>query len=245
MLGKKIRINKLKNKDGFYYFLAMDHQLSVGHKDVIHDIKKWMNFVNESNHLSGMALNYGSLKKLPANFNKVIIPQMIGAPSLFNKVEKTQTIKFKSALRYSSDLFSLQINFENEDSLKQFNLVCKLINKCDSLEIPTLLMINLKNPAEYNTANFINYIKYCDEIGADLVKTPLPNDVNKNLDYLKSIVKNKYDLLLAGGSQSDNFMDDCRIAKKIGFKGLCVGRNIFESNNPEKINEQVCQIFKI
>lgn len=57
------------------------------------------------------------------------------------------------------------------------------------------------------------------------------------------MMKNGPPLLLAGGETNGDFKLLLAKARSIGYTGVCVGRNIFQSQNPHKTVADIREIF--
>ena len=182
MNGKFIRINQLKNSKGFFLFIAMDHQLTVGYKKSLTQFEKWINKTDGAkNKISGLILNRGGLNKINSTYSNNIIPQIIGAPSLNGNVSKTKIMSLKTALAFGANAISVQINFEEIEYLKQVKKVANIIDEANTYGLPVLIMVNIKNIKEFNTSIFLDYIKRCEELGADLIKINAPYNLSENI----------------------------------------------------------------
>jgi len=96
---------------------------------------------------------------------------------------------------------------------------------------------------DWNTAEDFNYaIRVCAELGADLIKIHLPSNPHE-LKKLNTFDVNEPALLLAGGENMNNFEERLKTAKILGFQGICLGRNIFQSKTPTQTLEKIENIF--
>jgi len=231
--GKLQRIERLKNSFGHFAFLALDHQLAVGRIAEIDSYKKWVEFANEV-ELSGIVLNKGAFREISPTNKKPLILQTVGAPSINNSIRRVMTASIEDAIKFDASCISIQVNFEAENHLNQFELCISQIEKANNFNIPVLCMLNFSKETIFNISLFTKYIKHCSEIGVDLIKLPLPKDIDINDAELKKFISHSPPLLFAGGDKNENFFEEIKTSKALGFKGICVGRNIFKSQNPKE-----------
>ena len=240
--GKLQRLERLKNSFGYFAFLALDHQLSIGRIAEIDSYGKWIDFSNEVD-ISGIILNKGAFREIIPTNKKSLILQTIGAPSKNNSIKKIMTATIEEAIKFDTSCISIQVNFEEDNYLDQLELCISQVEKANNFNFPTLCMLNFSNETIFNTSLFIRYIKQCSEIGIDLIKLPLPKDIDINDDELKNFISLSPPLLLAGGDKSGTFLEEIKASKVLGFQGFCVGRNIFKSPNPKEIMNQINSIL--
>jgi len=98
--------------------------------------------------------------------------------------------------------------------------------------------------SDWNSAKDFNYaVRVCNELGADLIKIHLPSDVEE-VKKLDNFHPNEPALLLAGGENMSNFEERLQAAKNLGFQGICLGRNIFQSEQPLETLKIIENVFK-
>jgi DhnA family fructose-bisphosphate aldolase class Ia len=240
--GKLQRVEKLKNHHGFFNFLALDHQLSLGRISEIDSYKKWIDFSN-SVDISGIVLNKGAFREISPTNKKSLILQTVGAPFKDHSISRISTATIEDAIKFDATCISIQMNFEERDYLKQIELCVSKIEDANKFNFPVLCMLNISNVSTFNLSLFTKYIKHCAELGVDFIKSPLPNDIDQNDTTLKTFISHSPPILFAGGDKNENFLADIKKSKDLGFQGICVGRNIFKSHNPHEITNQINQIF--
>jgi DhnA family fructose-bisphosphate aldolase class Ia len=243
--GKKVRLNRLQNQYGFCFLLAADHQLSSGRIPELGDLSPLIDLVDRSPGLSGIVLNVGSLRRVPSTFRKEVVPQLMGGPNpAGNNISKKQVGSVLEAVRMGANMISTQINFEEVSFLDQIDCFRRIRQQADNFGILILAMINLKDRSAFDMDRFCNYLAYASELGADLLKINLPVDAASSAEQLKDILSHLPPVLLSGDAKESHFPDTVRLSKACGFRGLCVGRNIFKHHNPDEIVGEVCDIFK-
>lgn len=81
------------------------------------------------------------------------------------------------------------------------------------------------------------------EIGADIVKLHYPGDLESMKKVLASAGKTK--VVVSGGDKVDEatFLSQAEIVKQSGALGMAVGRNVWQSENPDGISKKLYDIF--
>ncbi len=242
--GKTIRLNALMNSMGFYFFVAADHRLSNGNVDGLLDLESIVSLVNDHDALTAVVLNIGACARLPSNFRKVPIPQLMGSSVRSNKsLRKVSVATVSDAVRLGATLVSLQLNFEEESSTDQLATFSAMRSEAAALGIPVLAMINLRDTAAFAFPDFADYIAQATELGADILKINLPIDATHKIEAIRRVLSHSPPALLSGDEMSSRYLSSVRLSSRCGFSGLCVGRNIFENQNPRGVVDESCTTF--
>lgn len=240
--GKNKRLNDLK-KNGLYYFiLALDHSLTTGPIKGISSIDEMNKLVSDHNNRSvpSVVLNSGILDKLDVIYNKNIIIQMMGLPDTKIDFNKVRVTSLERAIFLGATAISVQLNINSKDINIAISTISLIVNEASKYGIPILFMLNHKDYASLD--EFYYSIRVCVELGADLIKTRLPSDATI-VSQIKPFTEKHPPLLLAGGEHTETFIDEVTISKKLGFQGVCIGRNIFQSSRPTDIINNIDAIY--
>jgi class I fructose-bisphosphate aldolase len=204
-----------------------------------------MTFVNEHPGMSGIVLNVGALDRVPSDFRKSLVPQLMSSPPLVDgSLVKVQVGTVEDAVRAGASVVSLQLNFEDQSVSRQVEVFSAIRSAASRLGIPVLTMINLKDRSSFNFNKFADYLAYVAELGCDLIKVNLPADAEGHVTDIQAILRYLPPVLLSGDPLSDDYLHSVRLSKECGFGGLCVGRNIFQSPDPSAIVDASCAIYK-
>ena len=112
--GKRLRLNRLRNSHGYYFFLAADHQLSSGHIPQLASLQPLLRMMCECPDIRAVALNIGALKRIGVEFTGELILQAMGAPNpTGDGVRKVPLATVTDALRAGASMISVQVNFED------------------------------------------------------------------------------------------------------------------------------------
>lgn len=241
--GKQRRLEKLK-KDNYFLILAMDHALSSGSIpgiDSVKNVNKWVSF-SETNNIPAVVLNHRYIYNLNV-FNKTnIVVQTMGSVRQEKNINKVPLTNIDDIPLVDGTAISVQVDFAVENLEEAIQEISKLVSKANSYHYPVLFMVGNN---DWQSAEDFNYaIRVCNELGADLIKICLPSNMQE-LDKLQMFGKDEPALLLAGGENMKNFEKRLNSAKNLGFQGICLGRNIFQSQTPHETLKIIEKVFKI
>jgi len=240
--GKQRRLEKLK-KDNYFLILAMDHAFSAGPIigiDSVTNVNKWVSF-SEQNNIPAVVLNHRYIYNLNV-FNKTnIVVQTMGLLKNKKNINKVPLTKVSDVMIVDGTAISVQINFNAENLEVAIQDISTIVSEANLYHYPILFMVGND---DWKSAEDFNYaIRVCAELGADLIKIHLPSNPHE-LKKLNTFDSNEPALLLAGGENMNDFEERLQTAQTLGFQGICLGRNIFQSESPRKTLEKIENIFK-
>jgi len=239
-----VKINELALEEGFWSILALDHGLTVGHSDSVklHQIPELLEECQGS--IGSVVMTYGLARHIGVGGKQPpVIIQCFGAPSGHPKV---QVCTVENALAIGATGVAVQVDFslDGQNMLAQLRSVAKLASKAHSQRVPVLFMVAPHKMEK--THHLYHSIRFCVELGADLIKVRcntvelLPDEINE----LSELLISSPPVLLAGGEAHKNILDEVAMSRKIGFAGYCIGRNIFQAENPGKKSKELLSAWK-
>jgi len=239
--GKSRRLQKLK-KENYFLILAMDHAISNGSIagiESVSSVNKWIKF-SEENNLPAVVLNHRYIYNLDIFSKTNIVVQTMGLTKSTKNINKVTLANIDDMIALDATAISVQINFKTENLDEAIVDIAKIVSKANQYHYPTLFMVG---DSDWQSAEEFNYaIRVCAELGADLIKIHLPSK-EEELTKLQAFAPNEPALLLAGGENMINFEKRLKSAHSLGFQGICLGRNIFQSETPKETLETIDAIF--
>ena len=239
--GKQRRLEKLK-KDNYFLILAMDHAFSSGPIkgiDSVNNVNRWISF-SEENDIPAVVLNNRYVYNLNVFFKTNIIVQTMGLVKHEKNINKVPLSKVSEVPLIDGTAISVQINFNTNNLEEAIQDISSIVSQSNLYHYPVLFMVGND---DWDKADDFNYaVRVCAELGADLIKIHLPSNADE-LKRLNTFDAHEPALLLAGGENMDNFEERLKSAKRLGFQGICLGRNIFQSETPIKTLEKIEHIF--
>lgn len=243
--GKENRLAKLRTDDGYFLWMALDHGLTLGPIKGLENLDLWVNFAMK-NGMTGVVLNKGMLPFIKPLGRTGMILQTLGFPEREHKeASKVPISSVQDAIRCSADAISVQINFDKQDRQQILEKISKLVSAAEAIALPVLFMVNVDQPEQLSEADLLFAIRACSELGADAIKVPLPRKgiSSAHMDHFKLVINQCPPVLFAGGSLSDDFDTQVKLAAALGFSGVCIGRNIFQSKKPEQALKTIRRYF--
>ena len=249
MGGKAIRLRRLFNPDGTI-FLAMDHGFTNGPISGIETIQAMQELIL-SIRPDAIILHKGMLKSLSLHINnetKIImhLSASLNFPNCANVKYLVATVE--EAIRYGADGISVQINFYKKMPQSILQDLASVSERCEYWGIPLLAMlypvIDPNEVKEEFNDLLLHGIRVCIECGVDMIKIPYFDDIDR---YSNIIIHNNIPVLGAGGEITDFHKKLKPMISKMfnsGCSGVCIGRNIFQSEHPQKIIEMIREVIK-
>lgn len=223
------RLNELSLMPNFWPILALDHGLTEYRNSIPLTLAESL-LSNCKDTISAVVMTYG-LAKFVSNFQiPPMIIQCFGAPAGHPKVK---ICNIDGVLRVGGKGIAVQIDFnlKGRELLKQIESVSSIVNEAHEKELPVLFMISNQNPS--SITDLMQEIRYCVELGADLIKIKSSfSYFENNLSDVCNVLKFLPPILIAGGNPDDNIVGELSNWKKLGLSGYCVGRTIFASKDP-------------
>jgi DhnA family fructose-bisphosphate aldolase class Ia len=239
----KRRLNKFKTSEGNYFIFALDHGFSSGFMESIENLSTWLDFASRNN-IPGIVVHKGIVKLIQPNHKYVLAVQSMGRAFSKNKytARRTMLIDSNDVISLGADMVSVQIGLSSNEYDKALYEISKLSSEAHKLNIPVLAMISIEDITDiYRLSDFIIYL---NQIGVDLIKIPYLSNIEKNdLNILKVTILNSVPIISAGGELNNSFEDYLEFIKNLGLSGVCIGRNIFHSENPLKQLEIIKKVF--
>jgi fructose-bisphosphate aldolase/2-amino-3,7-dideoxy-D-threo-hept-6-ulosonate synthase len=241
MTGKKIRIERIMDREaGKTIIVPMDHGVTVGPIAGLIDMGKAVDAVANGGanavigHV-GLPLyghrhhgkDIGLILHLSASTTLSPDPNN---KKLVNSVER--------AIKMGADAVSIHINIgaENEaDMLEDFGYVS---NQCMEWGMPLLAMMYARGP-KVKKETAVEYVKIAArvgaELGADLIKCAYTGDPESFAQVTQGC---PVPVIIAGGEKMETDQDLLEMVYwsiQAGGKGVSIGRNIFQHQDPARI----------
>lgn len=237
MIGKKIRMDRLLPKGRVpILFLPVDHGISYGPIAGLSDIGGLFEKIRDS-EIDAIILHKGLMKNPRVTSTLSNIPFLIHLSASTHlaqdptyKIEVTTVLQ---ALKLGASGVSVHVNLGVPREQEMLRSLGHLSEDADALGMPLLAMMY---PLTKSEKDIMHAIRVAEELGADCVKIPLPDD----FDAISNITNySTIPILMAGEkveSSFDDFLTKCVSAVKNGVSGIVAGRNIFQR---DRVNERI------
>lgn len=245
--GKSIRMRRLFTiQNNGALIVPMDHGITYGPIEGINDIGKLLSKIRTP--VTGVILHKGIYMRFYNDIFPVPFIMHLSASTTYSTTPEKKVLvsTVKEAIQLGATAVSIHINIGNDfesDMLKDFG---KVSSECNEYGIPLLAMVygrgnNIKD--EFAPDVVAHCIRIAEELGADIVKTNYTGDMKS----FREVVSNTHmPVLIAGGKRMDSTAKLYAIVKdamKAGAKGVSIGRNIFQSNNPRAVMSKIYEII--
>jgi fructose-bisphosphate aldolase/2-amino-3,7-dideoxy-D-threo-hept-6-ulosonate synthase len=246
MLGTSLRLSRLV-RDGVYAIAALDHGLSSGAvagltrtADVLAAVR-----AARAARMRAVVLNYGLLTGGPpaqlteALGDLAVVVQLYGSPGVNRLGGVRRPLgTVEGAVAQGADAIALQLT-PIGDGLDELDRCATLAERARGLGIPTLLMLNRTDWASPQV--LLDMVRSACELPVDLLKvTPGPFLADLAGDALAGLPK---PVLFGGGPLRPDLDGDLLAAARAGFAGVCLGRNIFQGDDPARVAAAVEKAF--
>lgn len=247
-IGKQIRIERIMHRESRnIVIIPMDHGISDGPIKGLIDVADTINKVAEGG-ADAVLMQKGIVTHGHRGYGHDVglIVHMsastILGPDPNNKV---QVCSVEEVMKMGADAVSIHVNVGSETEADQLQDLGSVARKCDEWGMPLLAMMyprgkNIINP--HDPELIAHVARVGAELGADVVKTLYTGDI----DTFKDVVEGcPVPVVIAGGPKTntdEEFLQMIQGAIEGGARGVAIGRNVFQHENPTKITRAITEI---
>lgn len=230
--------------------VPIDHGLTMGPipgLDSISRIESWILHPG----ITGIIAHKGMVERLGARGLLQGLGIMIHVNGMISLAptpdRKEMLTSVERAVRLGADAISLQLNFDGTNDAHNLKLLGATVDEADRLGLPVLTMLYDKlsgAPEAQRLERLRHLMRACVELGTDALKLAAPKD----LSFIPALLDGVQDhtaVLFAGGEKcsEESLLDLARSVVLHAGSGLCVGRNVFQSENALAILHRLQQII--
>ncbi|MHC1631293.1 MAG: 2-amino-3,7-dideoxy-D-threo-hept-6-ulosonate synthase [Methanotrichaceae archaeon] len=248
MIGKSVRMERIFNREtGRTVIIPMDHGVTVG------PIKGIRNMNDTVNAIASGGADAAVVHKGAAVFGHRGYGRDLGmiihlsasttlGPDPNNKV---LVATVEEALKLGADGVSIQVNVGADDESQMLATLGEISRKCQEWGMPLLAMMyprGRKIEDEYKAEYIAHAARVGAELGADIVKTSYTGDAESFAEVVESCPA---PVIIAGGPKTDSeseFLKMVEDAIKSGARGVAIGRNVFQHDDPTLMTRRICSI---
>ena len=249
-MGTKNKAEKLDTllPNGRGVWVPIDHAVSNYPIPGLNDIGQIIEFISNADAIvahKGVVSYFAGNQKIPFIMH-------ISASTIHGGGEKDDKVLVggvKEAISRGAIGVSVQVNVGSQFENRMLERLGMISEKCQKLGVPLLGMMyargsNLDLDKNDVTGGVAHAARLGWELGCDVIKTTWTGDI----DSFKIVTSGvPIPVLVAGGEKQDNFSETIEMVKdavEAGAAGVCMGRQIFESENPEKCIELLKEIVR-
>jgi len=227
--------------------IPMDHGISIGPVKGLVNLTDMVNKVAEGG-ANAVLLQKGMAKHGHRGYGRDIglIIHMSASTSLGpDPNDKVQVCTVEEAIRMGADAVSVHVNIGSDTESDQLRKLSSVADSCDFWGMPLIAMMyprgrEITNP---NDPVLVAHVARAGaELGADIIKTNYTGDP----DTFKDVVKGcPVPVVMAGGPKTSSdreFLEMIQGAMDGGARGVAIGRNVFQHDDPVKMTRAVTLI---
>ncbi len=246
-IGKRVRIERIIDRNsGNTVIVPMDHGVSMGPIEGLRDMPKIINAVAEGG-ANAVVLHKGMVIHGHRGYGKDIglIVHLSGSTTLSpDPNEKVLVCSVEEAIRLGADAVSVHINIGSKTEAEQLKKLGIISRVCMDWGMPLLAMMYPRGDGinQFDEKAVALASRVGAELGADIVKTNFTGSV----ESFRRIVEGcPVPIVVAGGPKMKSVEDVLRMvsmAIEAGAKGVAIGRNVFQAENPTLMTKAISKI---
>ena len=237
MTGLDIRMKRLF-RNGTLLLAALDHGQYVGVPDGLPDVIRAVESIRGCD-VDGYILNPGAAEALrDFDPSKLLVLRvshagtLLSNTSLFNRY----FLEPEDALRLGADAVISMVMLGHDRDSDSLGELTKAVADYHRFGIPVIAEALPADAGLMSSPKTIADIsRICAELGADIVKTAYTPDFRKVVTSCLAPV------IIAGGSKGEDFLRIVAEAMRAGAKGLAMGRNLFQREDPVSFAAEVAR----
>lgn len=242
-IGKINRLNKIMNiNTKRTVIVPLDHSVTHGPINGLNNINNLIKQIESggANAIIGhrnIFYNIESVKN--SNISRIL--HLSASTTINDKINDKRIISSViDAIKLGAMGVSIQVNISskiNNDFLNQLGLIS---SQCYEWGIPLIVMAYVDT--DNQNKDIFHITRICSDLGADLIKIQYPK---LESSFSKIIEMSEVPIIIAGGEY--NLSEDQLLSKiynsiSFGGSGVAIGRNIFQSINPELTIKKIVKI---
>ncbi len=151
----------------------------------------------------------------------------------------------EEALKLGADGVSIQVNVGAEDEGHMLSTLGETSRRCQEWGMPLLAMMYPRGRRikdEYSLEAVAHAARVGAELGADMVKTSYTGDPDS---FSRVIESCPVPVIIAGGPRVESEKDLLIMVEDAicaGGKGVAIGRNVFQAENPTLMTHRICAV---
>jgi predicted phospho-2-dehydro-3-deoxyheptonate aldolase len=248
MIGKSIRMERILNrKTGRALIVPMDHGVTVGPIRGIKNIRAMADQV-ACGGADAAIVHKGAAAFGHRGYGRDLglILHLSASTSLGpDPNSKVLVATVEEALKLGADGVSIHINIGAGDEANMLFSLGEISRKAQEWGMPLLAMMYPRGPKignEFDEEFIAHAARVGAELGADIVKTSYTGDQDS---FARVVEGCPAPIVIAGGPKADSeagFLEMVRQAVDAGAKGVAIGRNIFQHQNPALMTRRISAV---
>lgn len=246
-IGKTIRIERIINRDsGNTVIVPMDHGVSMGPIEGLKNLAETVNAVAEGG-ANAVVLHKGVVGFGHRGYGRDVglIIHLSASTSLSpDPNEKVLVCTVEEAIKLGADAVSVHINVGSKTEAQQLKKLGEISKIAAEWGMPLLAMMYPRGEGinQFDEKAVALAARVGAELGADIIKTNFTGDVES---FRRVVEGCPVPVVVAGGpkmSSDEEILKMVRMAMDAGARGVAIGRNIFQAENPTRMTRAISMI---
>jgi 2-amino-4,5-dihydroxy-6-oxo-7-(phosphooxy)heptanoate synthase len=236
--GRRLRLGHLGRRGGSGLLLVpLDHAVGAGPLRCDGDLDTLVGQLAEHG-ADGVVLHKGAVRRIrPSRFRDLSLVVQLNASTGMSADPdaKYPVATVEEALRLGAHAVSVHVNAASRTEAAQIAHLAAVAEACERWSVPLLAMMYVRGPAvrDGRAPELVAHaVAVAAEMGADLVKTALPDDP---AETARIIAGAAVPVLAAGGVPTpgpEAVLGRMAAAMRAGAAGVAVGRLVFTADDP-------------
>jgi fructose-bisphosphate aldolase/2-amino-3,7-dideoxy-D-threo-hept-6-ulosonate synthase len=247
-IGKRVRMERIMDREsGNTVIIPLDHGISVGPIKGLVDLPEMVNKVARGG-ANAVLQQKGMVRHGHRGYGRDVglIVHMSASTSLGpDPNNKVWVCQVEEGLRIGADAMSVHINVGSDTESDQLHILGCVSERCDLWGMPLVAMMYPRGKAIPNP-NDVEVVAHAAragaELGADVIKTNYTGDP----DTFRRVVEGcPVPVVIAGGPKTETDMEFLQMiegAMQGGARGVAIGRNVFQHQDPVKMTMAIAAI---
>jgi fructose-bisphosphate aldolase/2-amino-3,7-dideoxy-D-threo-hept-6-ulosonate synthase len=247
-IGKRVRIERIIDRGSRNtVIIPLDHGISVGPIKGLENLAVMVDKIAKGG-ANAVLQQKGMVRHGHRGYGRDIglVVHMSASTSLGpDPNNKVQVCQVEECLKMGADAVSVHINIGSETESDQLSILGWVSERCDFWGMPLVAMMypRGKGIANPNDAQVVAHAARAGaELGADIIKTNYTGDP----DSFSQVVKGcPVPVVIAGGPKTETdreFLEMIEGAMEAGARGVAIGRNVFQHDDPERMTRAISSI---
>jgi len=246
MIGKKIRLERIMNRDsGNMVMIPMDHGVSMGPIPGLIDLAETIDRVVEGG-ADSVLMHKGMIGPghRQGGQDVGLVVHMSASTNLSPEPNrKVPSCYVEEAVRLGADAVSIHVNLgaqREAEMLRKFGHVSREAQKWG---MPLVAMMYPRGPKisdPYDPEVLAHAARVGAELGADVIKCNYTGDPES---FQRVVEGCPVPVVIAGGEKTDkHVLEMVRGSLEAGGRGVSFGRNVFQAEDPARMVEAIARL---
>jgi len=247
-IGKRVRMERIIDREsGNTVIIPLDHGISVGPIKGLVNLPEMVNKVARGG-ANAVLQQKGMVRHGHRGYGRDVglIVHMSASTALGpDPNNKVQVCSVEECIKMGADAVSVHINIGSETEADQLSILGSVSERCDFWGMPLVAMMYPRGKGIVNP-NDVEVVAHAAragaELGADIIKT----NYTGNPETFRRVVEGcPVPVVIAGGPKTETDMEFLQMiegAIEAGGRGVAIGRNVFQHEDPVKMTVAIAAI---